>query len=268
MKGIPGAGIARPSCANGYVLTEMLRKRWNRPDALITTDCGAVRNLRGFPAHATSDAQAAAWAVNNGTDLEMGSTLFESSKDGGLVTAVANGWTTEEIVTAAARRSLVPLFKAGRFDRMSTVGWAGLGAEDIGTASAFNTQVMKEAALQSFVLLKNGPTESGPAGVGNLPSSTNKPLPLRRGVHVAVVGPQAIGTGLFSDYFGDEVCYNPYGHYQSDTSCVPTIAASIAAVNVGGTTRSAAGVGITSMSWNETAVEEALALVRTVDGLH
>jgi hypothetical protein len=127
-----------------------------------------------------------------------------ASSTGGLVTAVANGMTTEEAVTAAARRSLLPLFRAGRFDKLATVGWAGLGADDIGTKSAFNTKVMREATLQSFVLLKNGQAEM-PADPSASNTRSSKPLPLRKGIHVAVVGPQSSGTGLFSDYFGDEV---------------------------------------------------------------
>ena len=34
-----------PSCANGWLLNEVLRKRWGKPDALITTDCGAVTDV-------------------------------------------------------------------------------------------------------------------------------------------------------------------------------------------------------------------------------
>ena len=34
-----------PSCANGWLLNEVLRKRWGKPEALITTDCGAVTDV-------------------------------------------------------------------------------------------------------------------------------------------------------------------------------------------------------------------------------
>ena len=34
-----------------------------------------IADLRRFPANAPSDELAAAWAINNGTDLEMGSCL-------------------------------------------------------------------------------------------------------------------------------------------------------------------------------------------------
>jgi hypothetical protein len=49
---------------------------WNRPDAHITTDCGAIDNLLGPPANAPTNQAACAWALNNGTDLEMGGNLW------------------------------------------------------------------------------------------------------------------------------------------------------------------------------------------------
>ena len=69
----------RPSCANDYILNDQLRKAWNSPDAFISTDCGAVSNMRGSPGNAPTDEAAVAWTINNGTDLEMGSTLVHSS---------------------------------------------------------------------------------------------------------------------------------------------------------------------------------------------
>ena len=66
----------RPSCANGYILNEVIRGKWNQTDAFVTTDCGAVSNMRGPPANAPTDEAAAAWTINNGTDLEMGSEIW------------------------------------------------------------------------------------------------------------------------------------------------------------------------------------------------
>ena len=60
-----------PSCANGWLLNDVLRERWGRHDAVVTTDSGAIGNLRGDPANAPSDAVAAAWALNNGTDVSV-----------------------------------------------------------------------------------------------------------------------------------------------------------------------------------------------------
>ena len=84
-------------------------------------------------------------------------------------------------------------------------------------------QISYEAALQSFVLLKND-------GV----------LPLKEGSHIAVLGPHAVSrTGLFSDYAAMSQCFG-------DTQdCVPTIAEGIAAAN-GGNVSVAMGVEINS----------------------
>ena len=201
-----------------------MRARWNQPDALITSDCGAIENLRHYPANAPNNMVAASWAINNGTDLEMGGSLLLTT----LLNATKQGLVTEATITAAARRTLLPLFRAGLYDDVADIGWSNLTASDIGSKA--NLEVRDSAALQSFVLLKNK------GGV----------LPLKRGARIAVVGPQATGRGLFSDYFGDDVCFSFNAHYQSDISCVTTIADAIRAANVGGRTVNSTGVDINS----------------------
>lgn len=61
-------------------------------------------------------------------------------------------------------------------------------------------------------------------------------------VKLAVLGPQAAGQGLFSDYFGDDICYGLTDHYQNNLHCVPTIAAGLRALNTGGHTTNQTGV--------------------------
>eukprot|EP00966_Prymnesium_polylepis_P326991 7382862-Prymnesium_polylepis.1 len=99
-----------PSCANGPMLNEVLRQRWNRPDAVVTSDSGAVQNLRGAPAFAPSDAAAAAWALNNGTDNNDGHGFPA------LPLAIAQNLTSEAIVDRALRRVMAQLFAAGLFE--------------------------------------------------------------------------------------------------------------------------------------------------------
>ena len=154
----------------------------------------------------------------------MGSSLLLDS----LANATRLGLTTEAAITAAARRTLLPLFRAGLYDKVSDVKWSSFTKADI--ASKAHLDVRDEAAAQGFVLLKNT------AGV----------LPLAAGKHVAVVGPQSSGHGLFSDYFGDDVCYSEDAHYQSDVSCATTIASAIRAANKGGVTTNATGVDVNS----------------------
>lgn len=61
-----------PSCTNNWLLNEVLRRRWGREDAYITTDCGAVQNTMGPPLNLPTQEQAAAATINGGTDLEQG----------------------------------------------------------------------------------------------------------------------------------------------------------------------------------------------------
>ena len=213
-----------PSCANSFVLDTLVKKTWS-PHAIITTDCGAVHNLLGPPANAPSNEAAAAWALNNGTDIEMGSTEFTDH----LVNATKLGLTTEAAVTAAARRTQRALFRLGRFDPPGASEWHAFGEETL-NSSAHQAAVW-DAALQGLVLLKN----DGGA------------LPLAAGGAVAVLGPQAVGRrSLLSDYYGDDVCWTGScsGHECYDWH--PTIVEAVASYNMGGTTTSAAGVDINS----------------------
>ena len=138
-----------PSCANDFILNKVMRELWDRPDAFTSTDCGAVNNLRGEPVNAPTDAHASAYAINNGTDVEMGSELMRKN----LMEALNMNLTTEQTIHEAARRSLVHLFKVGRFDRLEDIEWIKFNESDIATEK--HIQIRDEAAVQSFVLLKN-----------------------------------------------------------------------------------------------------------------
>jgi hypothetical protein len=70
-------------------------------------------------------------------------------------------------------------------------------------------------------------------------------------------GPQSSGFGLFSDYFGDDVCYSRNAHYQSDISCITTIADAIRQMNKGGETTNATGVPV--LTSNASGIPAALA---------
>ena len=49
-----------PSCADDYILNHILRGRWKQTSAHVTTDCGAVANMRGASANAPTDLAATA----------------------------------------------------------------------------------------------------------------------------------------------------------------------------------------------------------------
>lgn len=194
-----------------------------------------VSNTRGAPLHAPSDEHACAWTINNGTDLEMGSTTWSNHMAG----AVRQGLVDKATVAHSAKRAFRVLFRAGRFDPLDKVEWSKITPDAIN--STRHQRISYEAGLQSMILLKN---EKGL-------------LPLKKGSKIAVVGPMGVDQNLFSDYAGDQQCF------KGGFSCVTTIAAAIAAANAGGTTTQTKGVDVNSKDTSD--VSHALGLVKGAD---
>jgi beta-glucosidase len=217
-----------PSCANGWLLDEVLRTRWGRHDAVVVTDSGAVLNLQGPPVNASSTAAAAAYALNNGTDVNDGHGFPA------LPSAIAQGLTTESRVDAALTRSLTQLFRAGLFDEPSRVSWTSISASEIN--SRRHQEINHELALQAVVLLQNDPTAGARGEKGGAL------LPLRKASRIAVVGPQAEArSGLLSDYASEQACSD------GTDGCIPTITEAIRAENgASGHVTSSPGVEISS----------------------
>lgn len=65
-----------PMCGNEQLLNKQIRGAWNRSDALIVTDCGAVVNMVAALTPASrrlkSLVDATALSINSGVDLETG----------------------------------------------------------------------------------------------------------------------------------------------------------------------------------------------------
>lgn len=223
-----------PSCANDYILNKVMRSDWKQPGAVVVTDCGAVSNLRKPPIRAPSDAAAAAFALMNGTDIELGSTLFLTQ----LATAVRNGLATDARITEAVHRWVDQHMAAGRFDAQGPSNpYASIGIDQLNSTE--NQRVNADAGVQALVLLKNAAVKPGLRPL----------LPLAPGLHVAVVGPQGVTTGgLLSDYAGNDrnanTCMNAAGEPTYD--CMTTIADAIARENLGGQTTAAQGVEVSS----------------------
>mmetsp|Transcript_18741 Transcript_18741/g.36126 ORF Transcript_18741/g.36126 Transcript_18741/m.36126 type:complete len:757 (+) Transcript_18741:2-2272(+) len=198
-----------PNCASKF-LSDIIRKEWGATDALIMSDCGAIQDLTRYPWYAANSSEAVARTLLNGTDIEAGSNYFNIS----AADAIASGLVEESYLDAACKRTLKQRFELGLFDSVDKVEWTKIPAEAIGAKE--HQKLSYEAALQGLVLLKND-------GI----------LPLRKGIKIAVVGPHAQSRHeLFSDYYGNEVCFN------KTWDCVMTISEAINMTNVGGTTLS------------------------------
>eukprot|EP00662_Eupelagonemidae_sp_cell21_P002375 gene2375-18975_t len=100
----------KPSCANGWLLNDVMRGQWSK-DAIATTDCGVVNNMKGAP---------------------MGTSIWTLT----MRSAVKKGLTTE-------------LFRAGRYDPPASVGWSSIGPDAVNSTE--HQGVQRDAALQSFV---------------------------------------------------------------------------------------------------------------------
>jgi beta-D-xylosidase 4 len=161
-----------PSCASEYLLEDVLRQHWNFTEDYhyVTGDCGAVGNI--FIPHnfTESYADAAAVALNAGTDTDCGNTYIH------LNDSLAANTTTIARVDQALTRLYHALFTVGFFDggKYENIAW-----EDVGTPDA--NALAYEAAVSGMTLLKN--------------SKSFLPLDDGKRRKVAVVGPYGNATG-------------------------------------------------------------------------
>ena len=88
-----------PCNANKWLLTDVLRREWGF-DGFVVTDCGAPSFMISQHQYAKDGAEAAAYAVNAGVDIECGG---ENILPEHLIEAVRRGLTTEAAVDQAAR---------------------------------------------------------------------------------------------------------------------------------------------------------------------
>ena len=169
-----------PCAASPALLGETLRGRWGF-EGFVVSDCGAVGDIvSGHHAAATLE-QAAAAALNAGTDLSCGSEF------GSLGRARARGLVDDAAIDRAVTRLFAARFRLGMFDAPATVRWAQTPMSVV--ESPEHRALARAAARASIVLLEN----RGGA------------LPLPPGVRrLAVVGPVADDVEvLLGNYHGD-----------------------------------------------------------------
>ena len=244
-----------PSCANDYLLNQVVRSAagFNRPDVVVGTDCGAVNNMVHANHYASSDLDAAAKTLNGGTDMELGDQTWSSIANGGkgkLAEAVlqktANVSRIDESVTRIMHLRMI----TGQFDPIENQPYAKIGDEHINSTAGW--QLNLEAALQSFVLLKND---------GDV-------LPMKKGKKTAILGPHIHSTrDLMSDYKGDQQCaYEGQDwkkHGGGDYYCFPTIAQAFVRAN--GAANTVVSQGVEMDSSNSSGIAEAVAAAQGAD---
>ncbi len=159
-----------PTSAHRHTLTGILRDEW-KFDGFVVSDWTSITELipHGI---ALDDRTAALKGFASGVDMDMQANLYAAELPG-LVRA---GKVSEQAVDASVRRILRAKFELGLFENP----YVNADAEAAAMLKPEYIALAREAAEQSFVLLKNDATSGG------------KPvLPLAANARIALIGPLA-----------------------------------------------------------------------------
>jgi beta-glucosidase len=135
-----------PCSANQWLLQEVLRNSWNFK-GVVFSDLNAVNAIYATQHVATDPAEAAALALKAGVDIDLGGYNY----GGFLKEALQRGLVTEADIDRAVRHVLQLKYDLGLFDNPYVD--EALAETEVGTKE--HTQLAKQVALESAVLLKN-----------------------------------------------------------------------------------------------------------------
>ena len=167
----------KPCAVNPFLYG--LLDRWGF-NGHVTSDCGAIEDLKNHYKLAHDDAESEALAIQAGLCLRCG------SNPPALADAVKRGLIKEEVVDRQLGKLLRTMLRLGMFDPADRVPYARISPQANGAPS--HGELARRAATESIVLLKND-------GV----------LPLNRKAvrRVAVIGPNATSEAvLVGNYNG------------------------------------------------------------------
>ena len=248
------------SCADKWMHVDVVKKHWGWSGA-IESDCGAVRDIaygkHGAYPHGHGDTStivgAAALAINATVDVDCGVAYTK-----GLPGAIDQNIVTRLQLEAAAARIFNGRIRIGEFNPNHTM-YNNLPNDTI--FSPQHQQLSLEAAQQSIVLLRNNPVASAAPGASArsdvaaaaaaAAAAVSVQLPLKRGLKIAVVGPNGNSSSVYQGLYHTANCpdHNPVNKTAFNessteyTGCLPTAYDEIAKANAaaGGTTTFANG---------------------------
>jgi beta-glucosidase len=169
-----------PASANRYLLQDVLRDRWGF-NGFVVSDYTSVMELRNHGI-ALDAATAARKAITAGVDIDMMSHYYDAELPG----LVKSGKVPMSVVDEAVRRVLRVKFALGLFEHPYAEG------TEVTRALAEHRPLVKRAAEEAIVLLKNDAAGSGPLL-----------LPLSESVKkVALIGPLADNGGEMTGSWG------------------------------------------------------------------
>ncbi|TKC04427.1 beta-glucosidase BglX [Pedobacter frigoris] len=155
-----------PATANKWLMTDLLRRQWGFK-GFVVTDYTAVNELVD---HGLGDLQAvSALSLNAGVEMDMVGEGFLTT----LKKSVQEGKVKEQQITNACRLILEAKYKLGLFE--DPFRYCNEERAKTEILKPEHLQFAREAATQSFVLLKNA----------------NQTLPLKKTGTIALIGPLA-----------------------------------------------------------------------------
>jgi len=171
-----------PASANRYLLQDVLRDRWGF-DGFVVSDYTAVMELRNHGI-ALDAATAARKAITAGVDVDMMSHYYDAE----LPALVKSGKVPMSVVDEAVRRVLRVKFALGLFEHPYAEG------PEVTAAVAEHRPLVRKAAQEAIVLLKNDPAPNG-APLLPLSESIKK---------IALIGPLADNSGEMTGSWGGD----------------------------------------------------------------
>lgn len=164
-----------PCCGSKRLLTDILYGEFGF-NGYVVSDCGAINDIHVNHKYTKDAAESAALAVNSGCQLNCGNAFLA------LQVAFNRGLVSEETITAAVEKLFEARFRLGMFDDDCEYDNISVDIVECEAHTALN----REMARKSTVLLKND-------GI----------LPLKQGMTVAVIGPNADSKAvLLGNYNG------------------------------------------------------------------
>ena len=157
----------QPCCGSPTLLGDILRGELGF-DGYVTSDCWAIKDFHLYHKVTHTPTESSALAVNSGCDTNCGEMFLN------LLSAVAEGHITEEIITRSVERLFEARMRLGMFDPPEAVPYASISYDcvDCDKHRAFALSV----ARKGLVLLKN----------------KDGLLPLDKNIRsIAVIGPNA-----------------------------------------------------------------------------
>jgi len=168
-----------PSTANPFLLRQILRNEW-KFDGLVVSDYTSVKELISHGL-ASNEKEAAMYALNAGTDMEMVSTTYVQNG----AELVRTGKVSIRTIDDAVRNVLRAKFRLGLFEHP----YVDENLEKTTLKKPEFMQAARDSAIKSFVLLKN----------------ERNTLPIGRDIRsVAVIGALAADKGNTLDWWAGD----------------------------------------------------------------